>query len=57
MKRLRVVLVCLTLEVGVLAGAPMRPEEIRSLMHQLNQPALAHVMPSEDEAGADPLDD
>jgi hypothetical protein len=57
MKRLRVVLVCLTLEVGVLAGAPMRPEEIRSLMHQLNQPALAHVMTSEDEAGADPLDD
>ena len=55
MKKLRVVLVCLALEAGLLIGAPMRPEEIRSLMHQLNQPALAHVMPSEDDAGDDPL--
>ena len=54
MKKLRVVLVCLSLEAGVLIGAPMRPEEIRSLMHQFNQPALAHVMPSEDDAGDDP---
>lgn len=54
MKKLRVILVCLSLEAGVLIGAPMRPEEIRSLMHQLNQPALAHVMPSEDDAGDDP---
>ena len=55
MKKLRVVLVCLGLEAGVLIGAPMRPEEIRALMHQLNQPALAHVMPSEDGAGDDPV--
>jgi hypothetical protein len=55
MKKLRVVLVCLALEAGVVIGAPMRPEEIRSLMHQLNQPALAHVMPSDDDAGDDPV--
>jgi hypothetical protein len=57
MKKLRVVLVCLALESGVLVGAPMRPEEIRSLMQQLNQPTLAHVLPSEHDAGDDPPPD
>jgi hypothetical protein len=42
------------LEVGVLSGAPMRPEEIRELMQQLNEPRLAHVLPSEDDDGDDP---
>ena len=53
-ERLRVLLVCFSLEVGVILGAPMRPDEIRELMHQMNQPALAHVLPSEEEAGDDP---
>jgi hypothetical protein len=52
-KRLRVVLVCMALETGVLVGAPMRPEEIQSLLHQLNQPKLAHVVPSENDVGDD----
>lgn len=56
-ERLRVLLVCVTLEFGVIMGAPMRPDEIRELMHQMNQPALAHVLPSEEEAGDDPPDD
>lgn len=55
-KRLRVLLVCLTLEFGVIIGAPMRPDEIRELMHQMNQPALAHVLPSNEEASDDPPD-
>jgi hypothetical protein len=53
-ERLRVLVACLTLEFGVIIGAPMRPDEIRELMHQMNQPTLAHVLPSEEEAGDDP---
>ena len=50
-QRLRVLFACLTLEVGVMFGVPMRPEQIKELMHQMNQPALAHVLKEEDEAG------
>ena len=53
MKRLRIVAVCAVLQLGVMAGAPMRPEQIRELMHQMNRPKLAHVLPSENE-GDDP---
>ena len=56
-KRLRTIFLCAALEVGVLAGVPMRPEEIRALMHQINQPKLAHVLPSEDDRGNEPPDD
>jgi hypothetical protein len=49
MKRLRVLFVCAVLEMGVLVGAPMRPEEIQELMHQMNQPKIAHVLPAESE--------
>ena len=45
---------CAALELGVLSGVPMRPEEIRSLMKQINQPTLAHVLPTEDQRGDDP---
>jgi len=55
-ERLRVLLACAVLELGVLTGAPMRPDEIRKLMHQMNQPTLAHVLPSETESGDDPPD-
>jgi hypothetical protein len=54
MKRLRVLLVCVVLEAGVLAGSPMRPDEIQELLHQLNQPTLAHVLPSETDEGDGP---
>ena len=53
-KRLRVLLACAGLELGVLMGVPMRPEQIAALMQQMNQPALAHVLPSEDESGGEP---
>jgi hypothetical protein len=53
-KRLRTILLCAALEVGALSGVPMRPEEIRALMNQMNQPKLAHALPSEKERGDDP---
>ena len=52
-KRLRTLLACAALEMGVLMGVPMRPEQIKELMHQMNQPTIAHVLPSEEEAGDD----
>jgi hypothetical protein len=52
--RLRVLVVCITLEMGVLSGAPMRPDEIQNLMHQMNQPKVAHQLPSDDEEGDNP---
>lgn len=45
-------LLCLTLGLASLAGAPMRAEEIEELMHQMNQPKLAHTLPDRDDAGA-----
>lgn len=56
-KRLRVVMVCSVLQFGALIGAPMRPEEIQELMHRMNQPKLAHVLPSESDEGSDPPSD
>ena len=52
--RLRTIVMCAALELGVLSGVPMRPEEIRSLMNQINQPKLAHVLPTDDQSGDDP---
>lgn len=46
--------VCMALEMGVISGVPMRPDEIQELMNQINQPKLAHVLPSENDDGDDP---
>ena len=54
-KRLRIVLLCAVLQLGNLAGVPMRPDEIAELLHQMNQPKLANVLPTEDAAGDDPV--
>jgi hypothetical protein len=56
-KKLRTILLCAALELGVVSGVPMRPHEIRALMHQMNQPTLAHVLPGDDEEGNGPPDD
>jgi hypothetical protein len=53
-KRLRVLFVCLALEAGTLFGVPMRPDEIENLMHQMNQPKLAHLLKEEDDSGDPP---
>jgi hypothetical protein len=51
-RRFRTIVLCVALELGVLSGVPMRPEEIRALMHQINQPKLAHVLPADEEEGS-----
>ena len=51
--RLRVFVLCVALEMGVLSGAPMRPDEIQELMNQMNQPKMAHALPSENDEGDD----
>jgi hypothetical protein len=56
-QRLRAIFLCAALELGVLGGVPMRPDEIRALMNLMNQPKLAHVLPSEEDGGGDPPDD
>ena len=54
MKRLRVLVACGLLEVGLLMGMPFRPDEIEALLRQMNEPKMAHVLPSETENGDDP---
>lgn len=43
----RKLLLLMTLQMGVFLGAPMRPEEIRELLHQMTQPKIAHTLPDE----------
>lgn len=50
---LRTVLVCLGLQVGVMFGVPMRPEQVEELMRELNQPRLAHELRGTSDAGDD----
>ena len=52
--RLHVVMVCVVLQFGVLSGVPMRPDQIEELMKTMNQPKLAHVIPTEDDEGDGP---
>jgi hypothetical protein len=52
--RLRTVFVCMVLEFGALCGVQMPPEKIRALLDAMNQPQLAHVLPTEDDDGDDP---
>jgi hypothetical protein len=33
---------------GCALGLPMPPEKIRELLHQMNQPKIAHVLKDED---------
>ena len=53
-QRLRTVLVCMMLEVGVLMGTPMRTDEIERLMHAMNQPLVTRPEVEESEKGSDP---
>lgn len=51
MEKLRTIFVCLTLEVGVLFGVPMKPEEIQKLLRDMNQVTVAETLPEEEETG------
>jgi hypothetical protein len=52
--RLRVAFICAALQFGVFSSVPMRPEQIQALMHQMNQPKLAHALPADEEGEDDP---
>jgi hypothetical protein len=52
--RFRVLVVCVAMQVGVLTGVPMLPDDIRELMNQMSRPKLAHVLPADDDGNADP---
>jgi hypothetical protein len=49
-----VVVVCANLLLGVMVGSPMRPEQVEELMHQMNQPKMAFVLPTEEDEGDAP---
>jgi hypothetical protein len=49
--RLRRILLCVALEMGALAGVPMRPEEIRKLLELMAGPKAVDVAHQEDERG------
>ena len=53
-RRLRTMLCCVALQVGALAGVPMRPEEIQSLMQSLNRPKVAQTNPERSAEGDGP---
>jgi hypothetical protein len=55
--RLRTVLLCVVLQMGVLGAVQMPPEKIRDLLHAMNQPAVVHVLRDEDGRGEPPADD
>ena len=48
-KSCRKLLLLAGLGLGLIAGSPMRPDEIEELMAQLNQPKIAHVLRQEKE--------
>jgi hypothetical protein len=50
-RRLRTILLGVALEVGALAGVPMRPEQIRELLEMLARPKLVEVLRQESEKG------
>ena len=53
-RRLRTLVCCAILEMGALAGVPMRPEQIRELMETLNRPKLARTNPDRTDDGDGP---
>jgi hypothetical protein len=54
-QKLRNVLLSVSLAMAVVAGAPMRPEEIEDLLLQVNQPKIAHTLPARNDDGDDPI--
>jgi len=41
--RLRLLLLCVVLEVGALAGVPMRPDDLEKLMQTLSRPKIVQM--------------
>ena len=53
--RWRALALCAVLELGLLAGVPMRPDEIARLMRWLGQPRAERSDPNEARGGEGPL--
>ena len=53
--RWRAVVLCAVLELGLLAGVPMRPDEIARLMRWLGQPRAERSEPDQAAGGDGPL--
>jgi len=53
-RRLRTLACCVILEIGILMGVPMRPEQIQDLMRALNLPKLAQTNPDDSQTGDGP---
>ena len=49
--RFRTLFLCLALEVGLMAGVPMRPDEIARLMRALAGPQVVQTRPDEADRG------
>jgi hypothetical protein len=49
--RFRSLFLCLVLEFGVMAGVPMRPEELTRLLRWLSQPRIEITNPDEADRG------
>jgi hypothetical protein len=47
--KFRNITLCLALGLGSLMGVPMRAEELEELLHQMNQPKIAHTLPDEND--------
>lgn len=53
--RRRALVLCAVLELGLLAGVPMRPDEIARLMRWLGQPRAEQTDPDEAGGGEGPV--
>jgi hypothetical protein len=53
--RWRALVLCAVLELGLLAGVPMRPDEIARLMRWLGQPRAERTDPDEASRGDGPV--
>ena len=53
-QKLRGLILAGAIGLALLAGAPMRPDQIEDLLHQLSQPKVAHVLRDESDGRDDP---
>ena len=51
--RWRLLVLCCVLEVGALAGVPMRPDDVEKLMQAIARPRIVQVRTDETDGGGD----
>ena len=54
-RKLRMLLLYLSLLAGSLSGVPMRPEDMDQIMEALNQERIEYVIPDDSENGDDTI--